>query len=124
MRFITLCAKADTGNIDEMLDEYFDKVGELTEQQKPLTLSDWYATKKMLQFATRYNERFTNPQGMSLTPLLELPFKFAAIEKDLPNFMQWHIRSQDHATLCTKKILKTVEEEIENREELLSYYNE
>jgi uncharacterized protein (UPF0335 family) len=47
---------------------------------------------------------------------------YAALEKDICNFMQWHIRSDGHKTNCMKKVISTLKEEIDNRTELLEYY--
>jgi hypothetical protein len=55
-------------------------------------------------------KRFT--QGLipeDETPLLGLRLSLLSVEKDMPNLMNWHIRSYKHAIRCMKKIIKTVE---------------
>jgi hypothetical protein len=57
MRFITLCWTARTGNVAEMIHEAFDKVQHMTNQRIPLSLSDWYACKLLIEFSYRFNYR-------------------------------------------------------------------
>jgi hypothetical protein len=110
-RFITTCGVSQTGDVDAMCRNATE-----TSSDKALS-SSCVAYLHMLKCSR------LNPPGPDehVTPLFKMPIRFMSLEKDLPLTMQWHIRGDQHATECLKKLIRSGLEERQHREERVSH---
>jgi hypothetical protein len=69
MRFITLCYRAKTGKVNEMITEAFDKVVKLQAKELTLSINDFFMMEYMFKFAKRYNADVRDGGSDKLTPL-------------------------------------------------------
>lgn len=67
----------------------------------------------LLLLASNIRDRNINEKK---TPLFGFPIQFLALEKDLPNLMNWHVRSDQHSVRCMEKIFKIIKLEEELRQ--------
>lgn len=112
-RFITLCSLAGSGDPAGLCAKGM-RVG----LDRHLSFPNYYLIQKMMLFASRWDGEPTNH-----TPVFGLPVRFLALEKDLPLGLYWHLRSESHHTNCVKKMLDSVKDEIDTRNESLSFYS-
>jgi hypothetical protein len=104
-RFITLCAVSGSGDVPSLIDKIPARV------KNYLSFCDAYLLRLIKDFAERYDG-----SPMNTTPILGLPMRFIAVEKDWPNAFMWHMRKTDHATNCMKKLIKGIHQEIDQRQ--------
>lgn len=102
-RFITCCHMSNSGDMQALFVKgMYDLM--------PLRFADFLFVK----LCARYIERADRPDARH-TPLLGLPARLCALEKDVSQGMQWHIRGKTHATECMAKLVEVYTNELGNR---------
>jgi hypothetical protein len=111
-RYITLCAIAGSGDVAGLIEKCFNRL------DRPASFPNYYMLWLLLDLASRLG-RYDG----KTTPILSLPLKFMAIEKDMTQSFMWHIRGDHHAEDCFTKLMDRIVSENMERPRMLAYYD-
>lgn len=110
MRFLTLCAVSNSGDVSGMILKAIGRV------KKFINFPDYYCLILLKRLSATYKG-----QKYETTPIYGMPMRFLGIEKDFALFTMWHIRGEAHATECFLKLRDGVIQEKETRKQVIEH---